>query len=444
MKRWGRWVGGVFAFAVLGVVTLYVASGLRGATTEQRAALAVMEQPGAAPGRNAFAALWLLPYDVPQNELEAIAAEDMRRFAARDPAAGAQNPTYVSIAADRYPQPPRSADGLPLCRRGVPGCLAQVRAQRDAYQRWREQHIGLIERVGALSQYGHYRGNFEPSLMAPIPPLAQVSGTLLTDRALSFVDGWTEVALAQVCGDVSTWRRLAPNSDSLLVSMFGSGVAGDSTVLFAEMLAELPAGHPLPPACTIAFAAPTAAEMSLCKVMPGEFRFNRAALTQLAVAENKYADGNLLFSRAMTEARWAAQMAHTCGQDVERALLADRMAPMQLANERFRLDCVRNYIGCILIDIAAPAYRDYLLRAQDYGAKLRLAGTLLWLHQNHADARPLQARLASRPGALRSAGRDIEIVDGGGALRVAMYGRHPAGHFELPLPAYARGAASAD
>ena len=139
-------------------------------------------------------------------------------------------------------------------------------------------------------------------------------------------------------------------------------------------------------------------------------------------------------------------MAHMCGQDVENALLADRPVPVQGGNDRFRLDCVRNYAGCILSDMAAPAYRDYQLRAQDYGAKLKLAGTLLWLHEHQSDARPLSARLASRPVALRSAGREIEIeiVDGGRALRVATYGRHPAGHFQLPLGTYVSGGASAD
>ena len=118
--------------------------------------------------------------------------------------------------------------------------------------------------------------------------------------------------------------------------------------------------------------------------------------------------------------------------------------PAQRANDRLALDCVRNYAGCILSAIAAPAYRGYQVRAQDHGAKLRLAGTVAWLHEHRTDARPLAARLESRPASLRSAARDIEIVDGGKALRVAMYGRHPAGHFQLPLAGYASGVASAD
>ncbi len=446
MKGWAQWIVGVVLFAVLGIVALYAASSLQGATTEQKAALALMERPGAAPGRNAFAALWLLPYDVPDGEIEAIADEDVRRLASRAPVAAGvavQDATFVSIAAERYPPRSQAAEVLPLCTRGAAGCLAQVRAQRDAYQRWRGRNSGLIERAGALSQYGHYRGRFEPSLAMPWPPLGEISRTLVTDRALSFVEGRTDVALSQLCGDVSTWRRLAPNSDSLLVSMFGFGLAGDSIVLFAEMLAELPSGDPLPPACAIAFAAPAVAEVSLCRVMPGEFEFNRAALRNVRLAEQKHAGDSALFSQSMTDARWAAQMAHMCGQDVENALLVDRPAPEQRVSDRFRLDCVRNYAGCILSDMAAPAYRDYQLRAQDYGTKLKLAGTLLWLHENPTDARPLATRLASRPAALRSAGREIEIAEGGRALRVAMFGRH-AGHFQLPLGTYVSGGASAD
>lgn len=434
-------------FAILGVVALYAASSLQGATPRQRAALALMEQPGNPAGRNAFAALWLLPYAVPEGELDAVADEDVRRFSARvaaasDVAAAAQEARYVSVAAARYPPQSEAAEALPLCRPPATGCLAQVRAQRDAYRRWRGRNLGLIERAGALSQYGHHRGRFAPSLAMPMPSIGKLIPTLLTDRALSFVEGRTDEALSQVCGDVSTWRRLAPQSDSLLVSMVGFSLAGDLTVLFAEMLAELPAGHPLPPACATAFAAPTVAEISLCEPLKGEFRFIRTAFSQWDRTQGL--TGNSLFNRAMTDARSAAQMAHYCGVDVERALLADRPAPVQPAGERFRLDCVRNFAGCILIDIAAPSYRDYQLRAQDYGAKLRLAGTLLRLHQNPTDARPLAARLASRPAALRGDAREIEILEGGRALRVAMYGRRPAGHFQLPLTAYVSGGTSAD
>lgn len=438
MNRWAQRIVGVVLFAVLGVVTLYAASTLRGATTGQRAALAIMELPGAAPGRNAFAALWLLPYDIPAAELDTVAEEDVRRFAARtaDAAdAAAQRTTYASVAAERYPPRPTEAEGLPLCRHGS-GCLAKVRAQLGAYQDWRERNLGLIGRAGALSYYGHYRGRFEPSLAMPMPNIGRLIPALLTDRALSFVEGRPDVALANVCSDVSTWRRLAPHSDSLVVSMVGVSLGGDSTTLFAEMLAELPEGHPLPPACAIAFAAPSVAEVSLCEPLKGEFRFTRVALARLA--------DNPFFSREMTDARSAAQMAQFCSRDMDRALLEDRPIPAQRAGDRFQLDCVRNYAGCILSAIAAPAYRDYQVRAQDHGAKLRLAGTVVWLHGNRNDARPLAAQLESRPAALSSAARDIEIVDGGKALRVAMYGRHPAGHFQLPLAAYGSGAAPAD
>lgn len=445
MKRWAQWIGGVVLFALLGLAALYVASSLQGATAGQTAALALMEQPGDAPGRNAFAALWLLPYAVPDREVEAVADEDVRRFAARLRVAAdadAQASTFVSIAAERYPARAPTTDAPPLCTGGTPGCLAQVRARPDAYRRWREGNLDLIGRAGGLSRYGHYRGRFEPSLAMPMPALGKLMPTLLTDRALRFVEGRPDIALAQLCGDVTTWRRLVPQSDSLVVSMVGLALAGNATVLFAEMLAELPAGQVLPAACGIAFAAPTIAEVSLCEPLKGEFRFTRAANT--GFDESSGAAGHPLFSRPMTDARSAEQMARYCGLEVERALVADRAVPGPMAREGFRLDCVRNFLGCILTDIAAPAYRDYLLRAQDHGAKLQLAGTLLWLHANAHDLRPLAARLQSRPAGLHSASRGIEVVAGGRALRVAMYGSRPAGYFQLPLANAVGGGASAD
>lgn len=447
MKRWAQWTGGVVVFAILGMAALYAASSLRGATAGQRAALALMEQPDDAPGSNAFAALWLLPHAVPEGGMEAVADEDVRRYTARAPIgsdAAKREGTFVSVAAARYPVPAVAVEALQLCTRDGSGCLALVRSQPDAYQRWRGQNIGWIERAGAIPQYGHYRGRFEPGLAMPLPPLGALMPTLLTDRALSFVEGRRDVALAQVCGDVTTWRRLAPRSDSLVVSMVGHALAGSATQLFAAMLAELPAGYPLPPACGLAFAPATVADVSLCEPLKGEFRLLRTSMAKLGAA----ADGppgvadNALFSGAMTEARSAQQMARFCGKDVERALVLDRPVLESSPGHRAQLECVRNYVGCILADIAAPAYRDYVLRAQDHGAKLQLAGTVAWLHENPDDMRPLAARVAARPVGLRSASRDIEVVEDGRALRVAMYGRRPAGHFQLPLAAHVAGATS--
>lgn len=444
MKPWLNWIIGVPAAVALGVAALYTLSHLRGPTNDQRAALALMEQPMAAPGRNAFAAIWLLPYDVPPGELTATAEEDARRFAAcLDDTANtgtAACSKYTSVAAERYPQRVGSVE-MPASCSGA-GCLADARARRDEFQRWREQNADLIERVGGLSQYGHHQSGLPPSFFPPLPPLAEVLPTLRADRALTFVQGRTDLALSQVCTDVITWRRLAPNSDSLVMGMFGQRVVTELTRLFADMLVELPAGQAVPAACSIAFKAPAVAELSLCEPMKGELKLTRASFARMAASEEYGAMGNVFFSRSMTDAGAAARLAQACEEDMARAFKSDKPVQVRAVDAGFRLDCVRNLTGCMLNDIAAGAYRDYQLRAQDHGMKLKLAGTLLWLREHSGDKRALEARLAERPVALRSAERDVAVV--AGALRVPMYGRHPSEYFDLPLPAHVRPTASVD
>src|SRR3546814_6307709 len=48
--------------------------------------------------------------------------------------------------------------------------------------------------------------------------------------------------------------------------------------LWAQMLAELPAGHPLPVACEAALAPVSVDELSICETMRGEYSSSAAAI----------------------------------------------------------------------------------------------------------------------------------------------------------------------
>ncbi|HEY0662556.1 MAG TPA: hypothetical protein VGD21_14695, partial [Lysobacter sp.] len=85
----------------------------------------------------------------------------------------------------------------------------------------------------------------------------------------------------------------------------------------------------------------------------------------------------------------------------------------------------------------ATSYHHYQLRAQDYGAQLTLAGTLLWLREHAGDDRPMSLRLAALPVSLRSPTRGMELVDDGRALRIAMFETKRHRHWQLPLRASA-------
>ncbi|HET9034184.1 MAG TPA: hypothetical protein VFN25_14925 [Dokdonella sp.] len=98
-----------------------------------------------------------------------------------------------------------------------------------------------------------------------------------------------------------------------------------------------------------------------------------------------------------------------------------------------RLECASNWVGCILANIAAPAYVDYEARLLDSAAHLRLASTLLWLHNHRDDTRPLATRFAERPLPLRSGNRASGVSDDDRSLWVENRYQKRGERFELML-----------
>jgi hypothetical protein len=96
-------------------------------------------------------------------------------------------------------------------------------------------------------------------------------------------------------------------------------------------------------------------------------------------------------------------------------------------------DCQANKVGCILTQIAAPAFNEYEARLLDSAAHLRLAATLAWLHENSDDTRPLAIRFDERPVQLRSGTRATGVSDDGRSLWVENLYQKRDRRFSLPL-----------
>ena len=86
MEKWFMRIFAAGGIALLAVALLWGVSKLVGASGAERDALAVMSKPVALSGKNAYAAVWLVDYSVPEAERESILAEDVRRYVARRPA----------------------------------------------------------------------------------------------------------------------------------------------------------------------------------------------------------------------------------------------------------------------------------------------------------------------------------------------------------------------
>ncbi len=423
----------VVAAIGLGLVT---ASRMRAPTAEQQAALELLK-PTPPEGSNAYPAILLMPYEVPEAEVEALARAEAERF--NGTAIGTID-FELQVPWDRT-DPPRAEPAN--CSWRESGCLDKVRGNRDAFAERLAPRQALLQRIGNLSRHGHYRSLMDPRMDVPFPEFQMLNAST-THHALQYVDGNVESALAGVCGDALTWRTLAPNADSLIASMIGVAVIEGSTSLFADMLAPLPADYPLPSVCAAAFAAPAKGELSLCQAMRGEAVFSGSAGDMMSAEAMKQSPlqrawQGVVYDQEKTAAMMAPNFAWSCTEEVQEQIDLDVPA-LHPARTRqpsaWRFECAGNAAGCILADIAAPAYGDYTLRLQDAGMALRTMGTVLWIRERRAagDTRTVAELVANQPPALTSASRQVEVVEGGTALQVARFYEGQGKFLKLPLP----------
>ena len=110
--------------------------------------------------------------------------------------------------------------------------------------------------------------------------------------------------------------------------------------------------------------------------MQGEYAMSRAAIETSA----QEFGGVLVLDRSSTLARVAGNLGWACGAAAMTALEADRPLPVP-APPQHDFGCLSNIMGCVLADIAGPAYPAYSSRPQDAAAMVRLIGAQRWLRQ---------------------------------------------------------------
>lgn len=450
MGRWLRRIGIVLLALFVVAAGLWGASRLRGPTAEQRQALELFQDMSPPEGSNAFPALWLLKWDVPEAEQAALVAEDVERLHSRlrgDEVRPVGPSPAEDIAEGRYADlEARLAADPPSCGWREGGCLEQVRSDRDGYAARLGQASRLLERVEAVTDHDHYRNPFPQSMDQPTGLMLSGEWALMrlgmTRHALQFVDGDVDAAIAGNCRALAGWRRLAGNSDSLLVAMLATDGARGHGRLLADMLAEIPAHHPLPAACEVALAPVKPDEMGLCRAMRGEWALGQSTLDGLEAGSvwSELATW-VLFDPRASAALSAEVMSWPCSEYAKSALAEDRH--LRLPQEErglARFECVANVAGCILADLAAPAYVDYGLRMQDARARIQLLRVLAWMRVQAADGWTGTAEdlLVLLPADLSGSTRAVDIDPATGHLRMELFHDRPDTHWSIPLPAELR------
>ena len=449
-----KWIGAVVAVVILIVAGLFAYGRLRGPDAAGRAALAAMQPTRTPPaGRNAFPVLWLARWPVPDNQLQAVTAADLRHLhalvtqpvpenlaAATARANGIMN--YVSVAQVRWPAPPELSIS-PRCEWSVSDCLGFVARHRAAVDAALAQAALPLHRAQQLTQ-----ADFLWNELPPDPryggmgnawgPPQWVWLTALADR---FVRGDRVAALTDTCTAIAAWRRLHQGTNDVSYALITARYVSDDIHLAAAMLAQLPADTSTPAACMQALRPVTAADVDSCAWAQRQWATSMAIIDSMIASGQAQKDHPWFWiDRRQAQAWLAEEYAPLCWPPLDARLLMDDSAVAVLP-PMLHLDvagCVSNLIPCALDALGRSSLRalngDEILSSADYAAHLRLGAALLALRAPPAVAgQTLAQRYAALPAAMHSPDH-VSGVSADGRSLFVVDRRQPKARFELPLP----------
>ncbi|WP_181300137.1 hypothetical protein [Rhodanobacter sp. PCA2] len=446
-----KWVAWIVGTLVVVLVAAFAWGRLRPPTPAQAEALALLQAAPPPPGRNAWAALWLLDYEVPAERIDATYAEERagmqewvrRQMAQSSPGAGVWEP----VVAARYPKRAvvSAADRGLLCAPREDDCLAKARAGGQPLRDLLARQAGRIAQIEAINNADVLWSDLPPDtyMYTRLPAFTNTEDLLLTAAAVAFVDGRPTEALTAVCRQAASVRRLHAHTNSLVAAMVANAWMEADEHALAGMLRERPSAEPVSEACTQAFAAPAPLDVSLCAPMQYEFETiaGIGATPLHPDRDRRYAQQayRLAIDPQGMRRLLAPAYAWACRPDVQAAALADRVLSMEnAAAVRYDLfDLVANAGGVILARVGASAreqYAQYAMRNEDYAAGLRVTAWLLRTRGSAGTAAEWQEQLVRALPLLRAGGdREIRIDPDGRQLHMRYHAPH-SGRSELVLP----------
>jgi hypothetical protein len=428
--RFVRWLG----YAVMGLIVLWIAGvvwlRMRGPDPAQQAALDTLAVPTPpVAGRDASDSLWLLEYDVPADKrAEAIAG--LHHYHAQADALRAQGEAEQADALPdplaAYPKFPSIEDSPALCALGDADCLAVVRRDPAATEALLQAHQHGLDAALAVTAHDGFRLGISPTLTSPIPSFNSQRRLVPTYFAHRFSADDPDTVLTGLCADLAGWRRIGADNDTLIGSMVGAAYAGHDVQQLAALVAQLPAGRPLPAQCTAALAPSAPNEYDLCPAVRGEFRMMRNI--SRAGMDPDHANRPSDWFLAMTldpdhiEATLAPGFAFMCSDAARAAPREDRalVVPPELQAGCGRAEKVFDPVSCVIADlVVGTQFGKYADRRSDLAAKLALMRTALWLASTDADPWPRAQRLRERPAEL-GLRREATLSPDGRQLSIAL------------------------
>jgi hypothetical protein len=370
-------------------------------TDVQRKSLAIIEAPRttAVGERNAFEAIWLAQYAVPPDRRDQVMADDLRNYDAWSKKAHPSE--FQSDAEGRWVRTVLRKDlDKVLCRGSEQGCLAKVRRDLAGVKTLIAENAAFLERIRALAAYDHVYNLFPRSFDMPMASTAGFGMLWNSDAAKRFAEGDRAEGLARACVSAATWRRFALRNDDIVSQMVAARYFEGAAGLVGEMLAELPAGQPLPAECAGAFAPLQWTGTETCDAMKGEFVKWKAALHDLLDADSKswrevsnseHSPGRSIVSGTLrlglkeraTVATVAAIFASACTHDSEVQAEALRLSKATKAQVCGVQGGLFNPAGCAFAHAARPSgIERYFLRFRNMVAVNDLVRASLAMRRN--------------------------------------------------------------
>lgn len=437
MRETLRWIVYLVVATIAIVVIVFGAYRIRGPSRAQRDALTRMQKDYRPKhGTNAFPLLWYVEYDVPDEEIEARYDAEVKAERAASATRSASKAPPLSHEPDAKKLAEADADSAALCTRTAEGCLARAREETASMRAAVAQFPTMRSRAKAFEAADYFWNDFPPDSAAYITVKSLTAERIwLTAYALQYVDGDRTGALAGTCAQLGAWRRMHRGTNSLIASMTAIASAEGALRLFADMLAALPGGEPVPDACASALRPIEAADVDRCAEMAGEFAFLEGvvfyAATQAVAPDASWLEhaGQWTLVNAPQSQGWLAEQDARYCEEPPTSLLADVLRPMSSFRRTTELECISSVLTCILSETAEPAFDGYDARTLDYAAHLRLAATLLWLREHPG------ATFDQRPESLRSAHHASGYDAANGVLFVENLYRPQNGRYTFPITA---------
>lgn len=432
------------AVLLLVPIALFAWGRLRAPTPVQAEAMRLLQPVPVPAGNNAWPVLWLQDVVVPADQIDAVYAReraDVGGWLKQLPADAASVSPYASQAVREYPERAKldAAEKQLLCHQPGVGCLAKVRAQGQPLRDLLARQSGRLAQWQALDAAAILWDDMPGSAHTPLPSFHSMPDLRLTAAAVDFVEGRQEQALAAVCRQAVTVRRLHAHTNSLVGAMVTVKWMESTTWLLAEMLAEVAPDQAVPATCAEAFVPPVLADADLCAPMRHEYEWLVGAMAVVDPARRQGSEWVALYALVDIQGIYrlaAPGYAWACSEKVKLALQTDR--PFDVTGVppvRYDLfDTFSNYMGVILARVDGPNHTKYLARNQDYTANLRL---MAWLLATRGDARSAadwQQRLTEAlPGLQLDSERAFTVDPDGRYVRMS-YREPRQGRHELVLP----------